>query len=142
MNCWWQELTRTPVAAGGILLLAVLMMAGLFVAIRGVASKYSQVVNAIFVGTACVLVGTLFVGGEAFFRLSLKMESRSRLCWFQDGRARALYLTREDKRCLRSCPPIKNYIGYFVPIKNSDMALFFFGVIVLKTAIELLLAFP
>ena len=119
--------------------LAAVQIRSLFIVIRGDVADftglYIVVIYVIGIFTAC----GLFLGGEIFFRLSLHLTSNSTNCWLsflqlENG------LSKADQLFFKSCRHISNTMG-FCYITNPEITLIFFGNIVLKTVIDLLLTF-
>jgi len=139
-NSLWKELVSDLIASFQ-LSFALVMMGTLFVLVRGGIPNYSAYLNAIFVLIAFQLAAGLFMGGERFFRYALKLESKSRECWSWKALVFSQNSTRHDRAFVKSCRPIRIYIGSLLSIKNREIPLIFFGQIIATNTINLLLTF-
>ena len=107
--------------------------------IRGEIYESSTLYIAMFYVAGITASCALFIGGEIFFRFSLKMTSNSTNCWLTFSKLGS-GLSKADKLFFKSCRHISNSMGFCL-ITNPQITLIFFGTIVLKAVTDLLLAF-
>jgi len=139
MNSIWVDVSK-PVVAMMLVTLAVLLITVLFVLLRGGLTNYSAEFNAMIVVGTIVASIALFIGGTIFFHFSLAL-TRNSSKFRVAGLRNQKHISKYDKAFYKSCRHISMYIGSFFPAKNRALPLMFFGQIVVKTTIDLLLTF-
>jgi len=139
LNAMWLDLS-TFLIPMMLLTLAVQLIGSLFLLIRGGLSQYSTVVNTIALVLTSIGVISLSIGGSFFFHFSLALNLNSNKCWVRFLRS-FNNVSSYDKAFYKSCRPISMAIGSFFEAKNRAFPLVYFGQMVVKTTIELLLVF-
>ena len=138
LNANWIEISR-HLAFVMLSALATIVIPTLYIIIRGNVGDFTPTVIVGIYVLGITTSGSLFVGGELFFRFSLQLPNNSTNCWltFLQMEKR---LSKIDQGFFKSCRHISNTMG-FCFITNPEITLIFFGNIVLKTVIDLLLTF-
>jgi len=139
MNLNWIELSK-PIVAVMLGALAVILIAVLSILLRGGISEYAQGVNTAIVVVMILSSISLFIGGMIFFQFSLQLTSKSTTCW-NTFLQNDVKFSRANISFYKSCCHISMQIGTFFPVKNRALPLIFFGDIVVKSTIELLLSY-
>jgi len=139
MNALWLDLSK-PIVVLMLFSLAVMLIAWLFLLVRGGNTDYSLEVNAAVFAATIISAVSLFIGGLIFFYFSLTLTSNSNQVWVRFLRY-AKSSSKHDIAFCKSCRHISMYIGNFFPAKNKALPLIYFGEIVIKTTIDLLLTF-
>jgi len=121
--------------------LAVTLIAQLVVLIRGGVRDIPVLINASILAVLSIGITGFFVGGIIYFRVALAMTVNSTECW-ESFYKNDSGLTRADKMFFKSCRHISWYFGKFFSIRNQELPLVFFGEIVIKSTIDMLLTFP
>ena len=119
--------------------LAAIVIPTLYIIIRGEVADFSPLVIAGIYVLGITVSCSLFVGGELFFRFSLQLTNNSTNCWLtflqmEKG------LPKIDQQFFKSCRHISSTMGFCL-VTNPEITLIFFGDIILKTVIDLLLTF-